>query len=245
MSVKKSLLLFILSIPLFLLYAEEKKEESRQENISEDLDHLIGKNLESLGLPLDINLIAESIKEAYLDRNIRVSESDCLEKMEQLRQVELEKKAESNVARAEDFLKKNGLQPKLLQLHQGKVQVEILRKGKGDKVLSYSTPLLKYRGSTQDGRLICASENEGELMNLSETVQGFQEGVLGMVEGEKRRIYIHPDYGYGRNHPDFPGELLIFEVEVVQADKQGTSFKSKQQIQKELIAPFFEETHKR
>ena len=39
-----------------------------------------------------------------------------------------------------------------------------------------------------------------------------------MKEGEKRRIFVHPDLGYGTSGHLAPNSLLIFDVEVVKAE---------------------------
>ena len=38
-----------------------------------------------------------------------------------------------------------------------------------------------------------------------------------MKEGEKRRLFVHPDFAYGTNGPLPPNSLLIFDIEVVKA----------------------------
>ena len=32
---------------------------------------------------------------------------------------------------------------------------------------------------------------------LDQTIPGFSKGIVGMKEGEKRRLFVHPDLGYG------------------------------------------------
>ena len=39
-----------------------------------------------------------------------------------------------------------------------------------------------------------------------------------MKEGEKRKLFVHPDLGYGTQGQLPPNALLIFEVEIVKAD---------------------------
>ena len=39
-----------------------------------------------------------------------------------------------------------------------------------------------------------------------------------MKEGEKRRLYVHPELGYGTTGQLPPNELLIFDIEVVKAN---------------------------
>ena len=50
-------------------------------------------------------------------------------------------------------------------------------------------------------------------------VQGFDEGVIGMREGGKRRLIVPPELGYGAQGrpPDIPPDTnLIFEVELLE-----------------------------
>ena len=55
---------------------------------------------------------------------------------------------------------------------------------------------------------------------LPDMIRGFQEGVAGMQEGEKRRLYIHPDLAYGVSNEVPPNSILFFDVEVVNAGKR-------------------------
>ena len=48
-------------------------------------------------------------------------------------------------------------------------------------------------------------------------IPGFREGVIGMREGETRRIYVHPEMAYGVTGEVPPNSLLIFDVEVTDA----------------------------
>ena len=41
-----------------------------------------------------------------------------------------------------------------------------------------------------------------------------------MKEGEKRRLFLHPDLGYGTTGHLPPNSLLIFDVEVVKANQE-------------------------
>lgn len=54
---------------------------------------------------------------------------------------------------------------------------------------------------------------EGVMQSLEEAIEGFSKGALGMKTGEKRIIYIHPDYAYGLYDPFHPSTAVIVEVE--------------------------------
>jgi len=38
-----------------------------------------------------------------------------------------------------------------------------------------------------------------------------------MKEGEKRRLFVHPEVGYGTSGQLLPNSLLIFDIEVIKA----------------------------
>ena len=49
-------------------------------------------------------------------------------------------------------------------------------------------------------------------------IPGLKSGIIGMKEGEKRTIYIHPDRAYGTQGYLPPNSLLTFEIELIKAN---------------------------
>lgn len=49
---------------------------------------------------------------------------------------------------------------------------------------------------------------------LGSVIKGWEQGIPTMTKGERAKLYIHPDYGYGANGSgQIPGNSpLIFEV---------------------------------
>ena len=93
-----------------------------------------------------------------------------------------------------------------------------MKKGKGEEVKRYFSPLLICRSYYLNGRDIVKDE-EPEVLCLQDTMPSFQKAVVGMKEGEKRKIFIHPDLvTFGDNSID-SNKWLIFEVEILQANK--------------------------
>jgi peptidylprolyl isomerase len=56
--------------------------------------------------------------------------------------------------------------------------------------------------------------NKPKKICLADVIPGFSRGVIGMKKGERRKLYIHPDFAYrqvGWKVP--PQTLLIIDVE--------------------------------
>ena len=114
----------------------------------------------------------------------------------------------------EEFLAQNGQKEGIVSLKDGLVQWEVLEEGEGKIVTEEDIPLIWYSLSLLDGRHV----QEGEFRcAFDKVVSGFKMGVVGMKEGEKRRLWIHPQLAYGmESGTPLSQVLLIFDVEVKQ-----------------------------
>ena len=210
MGVVKWVCLCCLSLSLI---AEEKNEDLAK--ISEAMGHLIGKNLQALGLSLDVDALVRGMQEASLGKESPLSEEECIDALSHLQEESLVKSARKNLQEANVFLSENGAKKGVATLEEGKLQYQVVKKGAGKTVESYSRPLIRYSGRCLNGPTIPLTE---EFLDLDETILGFQKALVGMKEGEVRTLYIHPELGYGEQPHPMPNALLIFEVEMVKAD---------------------------
>ena len=109
---------------------------------------------------------------------------------------------------------------------------------------SGKTISLNYTGKFDDGHVFDSSLQEGRsplstVLGNGNLIPGFEKGLLGLKEGEKKTIEVEPTEGYGEyqgpkgtinvtvkeittegvkldaNHP-LAGKKLIFEVEVLE-----------------------------
>ena len=187
------------------------------EKVSESLGHLIGKHIENLDLPLDLNALAKGIEAERMGNDAPLNEEECLGAIASLQEKKQEELAKKNLEEAEKYLAANKEKSGIQTLAEGKLQYQIAKEGKGQKVESYNSPIVRILGRYLDGKPFSASPEE-ELLVLEESIPAFRLGLIGMNEGEVRTLFVHPELGYGEESHLHPGALLIFEVEVVRAD---------------------------
>lgn len=213
----KKFLLSLLCISA--LTAEEAKPNIA--NISEAFGHLLGKNLDSMGMKFDIAKVIKGLQDASDGKNAPMTEMECVQAITAVQESVFKENADENLKEAEQFLEKNKIAEGVKTLEEGKLQYKITQEGKGAVIDQNSTPLIKYTGKFINGTIFGSSKEE-ELVMVDETIPGFGKGIIGMKEGEKRSIFIHPDLGYGIEGELPPNSLLQYDVEVVQANAPHT-----------------------
>jgi FKBP-type peptidyl-prolyl cis-trans isomerase len=99
--------------------------------------------------------------------------------------------------------------------------IEITQAGSGTaQVKSGDTVTVDYRGYFTDGKIFDESYKRGQTFSFTpgsgQVIAGWEEGVLGMKVGEKRRLTVPSSLGYGPNDygPIPGGSTLIFDIEL-------------------------------
>jgi len=77
---------------------------------------------------------------------------------------------------------------------------DVLRKGKGQEVQSYNSPLVRIKRGGSDPQV--------EILPLDEADWELRLGIIGMKEGEMRRLYLQPENG----------KPVTLDVEILKAD---------------------------
>jgi len=203
------------------LFCAEEKVDNK--TISKIMGHLIGQNLKNTPLTFDQKAFFEGLEESFAGKNPPMPEAKCLEMLSLAHENAHKELAEKNQKLADDFLTSNANKKDIVQLEKGKLQYHVEKIGKGNTVESYSTPLIRYKGTYLDGSPFALSE-EPERVCLQETVPGFRKAIAGMKEGEVRKIFIHPSLGYGDTGSLLPNALLTYEVEILKADTTDAHF---------------------
>lgn len=198
-------------------------EEIDLKQVSEAFGHFIGKNLNSSpGISFDLEAIIKGMRNGASGKPSPMSEKEYEGAMQKLQERAFERLSADNLKAANEFMQKNSNAEGVVEIEPGKLQYILLEKGNGQKVESHSSPLIHYTGKFLDGKVFGSSQEVGGPITipLDQTIPGFSKGLLGMQEGEKRRLFIHPDLGYGTLGNLPPNALLIFDIEIIKADSQ-------------------------
>lgn len=130
------------------------------------------------------------------------------------------KDASNNIQLGAEFLSQNMTKEGVVTTESG-LQYKVLTKGTGEIHPSTNDKVkVHYQGSLTDGTIFDSSIARGKPIEfgLNQVIKGWTEGLQLMVEGEKSRLFIPSDLGYG-NKPagSIPaGSTLIFDVELIQ-----------------------------
>ncbi|XP_076312743.1 peptidyl-prolyl cis-trans isomerase FKBP2-like [Tachypleus tridentatus] len=86
---------------------------------------------------------------------------------------------------------------------------------------------MHYKGTLEDGTEFDSSYKRDQPLTFTlgsgQVIRGWDQGLLGMCEGEKRKLVIPSDLGYGASGapPTIPGDAtLIFEVDLVKIERK-------------------------
>lgn len=208
------------------VFAEEKTAAQPTEpaaqpeeitKISEAFGHVIGKNLENIGVKFDTTQVIKGLQDELAGKTSPMSEMECIQAIASVQDKIFKEQCVENLKKAEAFLSENSKHEGIVSLEEGKIQYIVSEKGEGAEVESHFSPLIRYTGKYLDGSVFGASKEE-EMISLDEIIPGLKAGLVGMKEGEKRTVYIHPDLAYGTNGYLPPNSLLTFEVEIVKAN---------------------------
>lgn len=101
------------------------------------------------------------------------------------------------------------------------LKIEVLQEGTGEVSKNGDELTVDYVGTLEDGTKFDSSIDRGTpfsfILGQGRVIQGWEQGMLNMKVGEKRRLTIPYSLGYGENGygPIPPKATLIFEVELL------------------------------
>ncbi len=101
------------------------------------------------------------------------------------------------------------------------LKIEDEKIGTGAEVKSGDTISIHYLGTLENGQKFDSSYDRGTpfetQIGVGQVIKGWDEGVVGMKVGGKRKLTIPPSLGYGDQGAGSipPNSTLIFEVELM------------------------------
>ncbi|MDD4531536.1 MAG: FKBP-type peptidyl-prolyl cis-trans isomerase [Candidatus Pacebacteria bacterium] len=101
------------------------------------------------------------------------------------------------------------------------LKIEVLQQGTGEESKSGDQLTVHYTGTFENGTKFDSSVDRGTpfvfTVGAGQVIKGWDQGMLGMKVGEKRKLTIPYTLGYGENGygPIPPKATLIFEVELL------------------------------
>ena len=127
--------------------------------------------------------------------------------------------AQFNQQQGQNYLQEN-LKTVGVEATESGLQYEKLSSGSGSEHPKASDRVqVHYHGTLIDGTVFDSSVDRGEpiTFGLNQVIKGWTEGLQLMVEGDKFRLTIPSELGYGNRGAGAipPGSVLIFEVELL------------------------------
>lgn len=106
---------------------------------------------------------------------------------------------------------------------QLKIEDEVV--GAGEEAVTGKKVTVNYVGTLTDGKKFDSSYDRNQPFSFAlgsgQVIKGWDEGVVGMKVGGKRKLTIPPELGYGDRGAGVdipPGATLIFEVELLKVE---------------------------
>ncbi|CAK8693289.1 unnamed protein product [Clavelina lepadiformis] len=107
---------------------------------------------------------------------------------------------------------------------EAKLQIGVTKKVENCAITARKNDQLAvhYTGTLKDGKKFDSSLDRGEpfkfVLGQGQVIKGWDQGLLGMCIGEKRKLVIPPHLGYGDRGAgrDIPGgATLVFTIELI------------------------------
>ena len=211
------------------------KLETQDEKISYLLGMDNGKNIQSVGMEIDIAAFQKgfaagiageepALSEEEIESTVKAFETQMMAKRDEMQKAEqqsTELQAEGNAITGTEFLAVNGTKEGVTTTESG-LQYKVLTAGTGVKPNTSSTVEVHYAGRLLDGTEFDSSVKRGvpAQFGVTQVIAGWTEALQLMPEGSKWELYIPAAlaYGPGGTGPIGPNSTLIFEVELLQAN---------------------------
>lgn len=102
------------------------------------------------------------------------------------------------------------------------LQITDLLEGTGKTCIKGALITTHYTGSLEDGTVFDSSIGKGQpfqcVIGTGRVIKGWDQGLMGMKVGGKRKLVVPAQLGYGERHIGKipPNSNLIFEIELLE-----------------------------
>ncbi len=183
---------------------------------------LLAEDLKSKGFDelADAEFIMHAIRDVWTKGKTVISQEQAGQIYSQLVHKHKGQKSAKNREAGEAYMRENAKKDGVVQLPSG-LQYEVLRKGKGAVPSPEDQVKVHYEGKLLDGKVFDSSymRQAPTTFGVTQVIQGWQEILQLMQEGEKRTVYIPSHLAYGEQGAGDmipPGSTLIFDVELLE-----------------------------
>jgi FKBP-type peptidyl-prolyl cis-trans isomerase len=206
------------------------KNDSIAYVIGANIGQNLNENIKRDSLELPTEALVQGFKDAIngLDTSVFTSaqkQAIMVEFQKEMQQKQMKKQAEAAIPNKEEgakFLEENKKKEGIITTASG-LQYKVVKMGKGAQPKSTDKVTVNYEGKLLSGKVFDSSfdRKQPASFQLSNVIQGWQEGLMLMKEGSTFELYIPSSIGYGDQGypPDIPGgSTLIFKVDLIKVE---------------------------
>ena len=175
------------------------------------------------GDSLDVEVLSQAIKDFYENKELKISQQECMPIVQQYMQAASTEKSENMKKENLAFLERNKSAEGVKVTASGLQYKVVTASGAGKSPLATDNVTVHYVGTTIGGVEFDSSVRRGQpaTFRLNEVIGGWTEGVQLMKEGDKFMFYIPQELGYGERGAGGqipPFATLIFEIELIKVN---------------------------
>ena len=195
---------------------------SEKEKLGYTVGYQLGQSLKKDAAKLDVDQLTAALRDVLAGTEPKLSTTEMTAVAQRFRESAVaERKAEvaSNLKASQAFLAQNGKAKGVTALPSG-LQYQVLKQGTGATPTLDDRVKVHYRGTLRDAKEFDSSYQRGTpaVLPVSRTVAGWREALTKMKVGDRWKLFVPPELGYGETGAPGrigPNEVLIFEVELL------------------------------
>ncbi|MCB9185597.1 MAG: FKBP-type peptidyl-prolyl cis-trans isomerase [Flavobacteriales bacterium] len=180
----------------------------------------IAKNLKEQGFEgFDLTAFTAAMDDYFATKELKMSVPEVNEALQNaMARIQAEKHGPV-LEEGKKFLEENAKREEVLVTESG-LQYRVMKEGSGKSPSPTDQVTTHYHGKLIDGKVFDSSVNRGTpaTFPVNGVIQGWQEALPMMKEGDKWELFIPYDLAYGENGAGGaipPFATLIFEVELI------------------------------